>query len=175
MSQQTLINISPGDTADADVIMGNFDYLNVKLATNIQNMTALENNVNNLVNTTVQNVERTLSIYQDIVQPKSSFDDSATTVTSGDCYIKSNTIVAFTPTGNVTFHLPTITDNTKFYQILVQVKLDNASYISASNNRLGTNHFFNSITPEFEVGLYDIIYSYDSNEEVWFCTAISKG
>lgn len=167
MSQQTLINISPGDDADADVIMGNFNYLDEKIGRTQTSMVTLENNVTNTIT-------NTLSIYQDVVQPKDSFNSDAQTVTSGDCYIKSNTIVAFTPTGNVTFHLPSITDNTKFYQILVQVKIDSASYITADNDRLGTDYYFDNIKPTFSIGYYDIIYSYDNIKNKWCVGAILK-
>ena len=169
MSQQALIPINPGDAADADVISGNFNYLKDKITETNTNVTTIQNNVTNVITTT-------LSVYQDIEKPKDSFDEDATNATSGDCYIKSNTIVAFTPTGNVTFHLPTITDNTKFYQILVQINLTNTTYISANDNRLGTNYYFNNTKPIFDyIGKYDLIYAFDSLEQKWCVRAIYKG
>lgn len=164
MSQQALINISPGDTADADIVMGNFNYLDEKLGRTQTNMVVLENNVTNTITST-------LSVYQDVVQPK---NEQGVVATSGDLYLTSNTVVAFTPTGNVTFHLPQISDQTKFNQILVQVKLT-SSYISALNNRLGTSYYFNCIAPTITTGNYDIIYVYDSIEGKWYCSAIKKG
>lgn len=94
--------------------------------------------------------------------------------TSGTIALSDNSINSITPTGTVTFTLPTITDNTKFYQILVQVKLTNTSYIVAS--RLGTTHYFNKITPQFPAtGNYNIYYEYDATDGNWYVGNIIKG
>lgn len=92
----------------------------------------------------------------------------------GTIPLTSNSINSITPTGAVTFTLPTITDNTKFYQILVQVNLTNTSYLTASN--LGASKYFNYDAPSFsEIGQYNIIYEYDNTSNNWVVGAIGKG
>lgn len=99
--------------------------------------------------------------------------------TSGTITLTDNSINSITPSGAVTFTLPTITDNTVFHQILVQLKLTNTSYISSSaidNGALGTTDYFNKTKPDLSTtGNYDLVYEYNSIEQVWVVGAISKG
>ena len=166
-----IIVIKGGAEARSTVLNDNFTYLNAKVEQTNNNLATTQSNVQSTINTT-------LSIYQDVVSPKSSFDTDATDVTSGNCYIKANSTVAFTPTGDVTFVLPTITDNTKYYQILVQVNIGEGatSYVTTDDARLGTENYFNDIEPVFsKEGMYDIYYEYDNSGSKWVCGSIYKG
>lgn len=159
-----IIVIKSGAEAKSTVLNDNFAYLNAKIEQTNTNLATTQSNVQSTINTT-------LSIYQDVVKPKSSFNSDATDVTSGDCYIKANSVVAFTPTGNVTFKLPPITDNNKYYQILVQIYLDQIYRID-----VGTTNYFNSVAPVFATtGHYNIIYEYDNTDQNWYCCNIIKG
>lgn len=91
--------------------------------------------------------------------------------TSGTIALSDNSINSITPTGNVTFTLPTITDNTVFHQILVQMNLSTVYTIDVG----ATNYFNYSILAFDEVGQYNIIYEYDSIAEHWVVGAIGKG
>lgn len=91
--------------------------------------------------------------------------------TSGTIALADNSINSITPTGNVTFTLPTITDNTVFHQILVQMNLSTVYTIDVG----ATNYFNYSILAFDEVGQYNIIYEYDSIAEHWVVGAIGKG
>ena len=159
-----IIVIKGGAEAKSTVLNDNFTYLNAKVEQTNNNLATTQSNVQSTIDTT-------LSIYQNVVSPKSSFNTDATDVTSGNCYIKANSIVAFTPTGDVTFVLPTITDNTKYYQILVQLNLDELYTVN-----VGTTHYFNSIAPVFATtGHYNIIYEYDNTDNCWYCCNVIKG
>ena len=91
--------------------------------------------------------------------------------TSGTIALSDNSINSITPTGNVTFTLPTITDNTVFHQILVQMNLSTVYTIDVG----ATNYFNYSILAFDEVGQYNIIYEYDSTANHWVVGAIGKG
>ena len=118
-----------------------------------------------------ENEENTQSYVQ---QQLTTYSNINTLATSGTIALTANSINKIIPTGNVTFTLPTITDNTKFYQILVQANLTNTSYIVAS--RLGASKYFNCGAPAFsEPGQYNIIYEYDSTSNNWVVGAVKKG
>lgn len=112
------------------------------------------------------------SYTQDYVQQQlTTYSNINTLATSGTISLASNTINKIAPTGTVTFSLPTITDNTKFYQILVQVKLSSLTTIN-----FGTTRYFDAEAPVInKTGYYDIIYAYDCNGSFWCVMAIYKG
>lgn len=89
---------------------------------------------------------------------------------SGTINLTDNSINVITPSGTVTFSLPTITDNTVFHQILVQVNLSTSQTIN-----VGTTHYFNGKAPDFSsTGKYDIIYEYDKLGSYWVCGWMRK-
>ena len=74
-------------------------------------------------------------------------------------------------TGNVTFVLPTVENSTTLPQILIQFKMDTVVTIN-----LGTTSFFKKVAPDMSTaGIYNIIYEYDTNNNVWVVDAIAKG
>ena len=94
--------------------------------------------------------------------------------TSGSIALTDNSINSITPTGTVTFTLPTVTDNTIFHQILVQVNLTSTSYLSLSG--LGTEKYFDMSSPDLtETGNYNIYYEHDAINNYWVVGAIRKG
>lgn len=88
--------------------------------------------------------------------------------TSGTISLSDNSVNRIKPTGNVTFSLPSVSNNNIFHQILVQLTLTSAYTIA-----LGTSKYFNSEAPTFEVGSYDIIYEHNGSN--WVVGAISVG
>lgn len=108
-----------------------------------------------------------------VQQQLTTYSDVNTLSASGTVSLTSNTVNTITPTGAVTFSLPSITgdDAGKFHQILVQVNLSTVYTID-----LGTTYFFDLIEPSLSVeGLYDVIYEYDNASNNWVCGAIFKG
>lgn len=89
---------------------------------------------------------------------------------SGTISLNDNTIYNIVPVGNITFSLPTISNNNYYHQILIQLDLSTVYQIS-----LGTTYYFNGSEPSFVSGYYDIIYSYDRSLNRWVCGAIYKG
>lgn len=90
---------------------------------------------------------------------------------SGTIALDDNSINVIKPTGAVTFVLPTITDKTKFHQILVQVKLSTVYSIN-----VGTTYYFNKKAPDMStIGYYNLIYEYDKQYASWICGCIIKG
>lgn len=74
-------------------------------------------------------------------------------------------------TGNVTFVLPTVENPTTLPQILIQFKMATPVTIN-----LGTTNFFKKVAPDMSMaGMYNIIYEYDVNNNVWVVDAIVKG
>ena len=96
-----------------------------------------------------------------------------TLATEGTIALTDNTVNAITPTGAVTFTLPSITSSGagKFHQILVQVNLSTVYTIN-----LGTTYCFDLNFPTLSIeGMYDVIYEYDNATDNWVCGAIFKG
>ena len=91
---------------------------------------------------------------------------SGTSITLTD-----NSVNTLTPTGNITFTLPTVTDTTVFHQILIQLNLSTVYTIN-----LGTTTYFNSEMPDLSsVGNYDLIYEYDNSLSAWVVGCLGKG
>lgn len=91
--------------------------------------------------------------------------------TIGDITLGGTGIYTCIPTGDINFILPTITDNTKFYQMLIEI-----NFTTLYNINVGTTHYFNEIQPEFSANTaYTLIYEYDNIRQVWVCGLLSKG
>ena len=91
--------------------------------------------------------------------------------TSGTITLEDNSVNSITPTDTITFTLPTITDNTVFHQILVQVNMTTAVSID-----VGTTYYFYKATPDMsEAGVYNLIYEYDKANQYWVCGTLDKG
>ena len=94
-----------------------------------------------------------------------------TLATSGTVALSDNSINSITPSGAVTFSLPSVTDNTVFHQILVQVNLSTVYTLT-----LGTSYYFNKEAPDMSnTGAYNLIYEYDKANQYWVVGCISKG
>lgn len=105
--------------------------------------------------------ENLLDVYTPTVSTLESF---------GTIYLNSFGVYLCEPTGNITFSLPTITDNTKFYQILVEM-----NFTTLYTVNVGTTHYFNENEPEFSANTaYTLIYEYDNLRQVWVCGLLSK-
>ena len=90
---------------------------------------------------------------------------------SGVITLTDNSINTITPTGNVTFTLPTITDDTVLHQIFVQINLSTLYTLA-----LGTSYFFNSTAPDMsQIGVYNLVYEYDKANQYWVVGCIDKG
>ena len=90
---------------------------------------------------------------------------------SGTIALSDNSINVINPGGAVTFTLPSVSDNTKFHQILVQIKMTTVYSIG-----LGTTYFFKKKTPDLSaIGDYDLIYEYDKQRTVWVVGSMKKG
>lgn len=132
--------------------------------------TALQpnDNVSSLVNDSNYVTSSTLADYQ-LIAP-----DFNVLSTSGTIALTDNSINTITPSAAVTFTLPTVTDNTVFHQILVQINLSTAYTIDLG---LGaTPHYFNSKAPDLSnAGVYNLYYEYDKANQYWVCGELQKG
>lgn len=94
--------------------------------------------------------------------------------TSGTIELSDNSVNQVTPTGNITFTLPTVTDLTVFHQILVQLNLSTVYTIDMGLGE--TPHYFNSTAPDLSsTGVYNLIFEYDNTNGYWVGGAIAKG
>lgn len=94
--------------------------------------------------------------------------------TSGNIALTDNSINSITPTGAVTFSLPTVTDNTKFHQILVQINLTSVYAINLGLGQFA--NYFNKVAPDLSnVGIYNLYYEYDKADQNWVAGALPKG
>lgn len=91
--------------------------------------------------------------------------------TSGNINLKINKVYNQTPIGDITFVLPNIKDNTKYYQIVIQVYMANPV-----NYNFGTTYFVNGTQPDISNFQYfNILYEYDSVKQSWCCGVVNKG
>ena len=90
---------------------------------------------------------------------------------SGTISLEDNSLYKLTSSGNIVFSLPSITDTSKFHQIMVQLKMSTVVTID-----VGTTHYFNSETPDLsKAGSYDLVWEYDNIDGHWVFGATSKG
>lgn len=97
-----------------------------------------------------------------------------TLASSGTITLTDNSVNKITPTGNITFTLPTVTDLTVFHQILVQLNL---STVYTFDLGLGaTPHYFNKTAPDLSnAGVYNLIFEYDNQNDYWVGGVVTKG
>ena len=92
---------------------------------------------------------------------------------SGTIHLADNTGYAITVTGNVIFEPPTITDLNILHKIFIQLYVSGSYTVTLSNN---TIYYFDNIEPVFASGsMYNVMYEYDNNRNVWVVGAMSKG
>jgi len=136
-------------TCDTDIVNDNLQYLKFeadKIPTIQQSITTLSGSIANLQNLPINVL-----------------------ATTGTINLSDNSVNKITPAGTVTFSLPSVSDNTKFHQILVQVILNDTYTIN-----IGTTYYFGKTAPDLSItGNYDLIYEYDGAN--WVCGALSKG
>ena len=122
-------------------------------------------NTNELTNGAGYITSSALTSYQLIAQNMTALSSSGT-ITLSD-----NTINRITPSGTVTFSLPSVSDYTKFHQIFVQLSMSTARTIN-----LGTPYYFNKTAPDMSAaGTYNIYYECDNNTGNWYVGALIKG
>lgn len=95
--------------------------------------------------------------------------------TSGTIALTDNSVNTITPTGNVTFTLPTVTDNTKFHQIFVQMNMPTTAY--TIDMGLGTPpHWLIEEEPDLSsTGNYNLYWEYDKANQYWKGGALKEG
>lgn len=175
MTQNALTPITSNTLAKAEDVMGNFEYLQGLITTYVAQIedkadadTVLSqiNTLNSSLNTVQSNLTESIEDLSDVTNPVIK-----TLAGSGTIALDDNSINVITPTGAVTFGLPTISDNTKFHQILVQVKLSTVYSIN-----VGTTYYFNKKAPDMSAtGYYNLIYEYDKQYAHWVCGCMKKG
>lgn len=90
--------------------------------------------------------------------------------TSGTIALEDNKVYRITPSGSISLVLPSTLDPSKFHQMLVQVNMTTVQTID-----VGTNMFFNHIQPDLsDVGVYNLLFEYDNNDNCWVCGLLSK-
>lgn len=103
--------------------------------------------------------------YQLISQPVVSLS-----LDNNNVILSDNTINKINIDDTAIFILPSISDLTKFHQILVQINMENAQSID-----VGTSYYFNEIQPNMSTaGTYNLIYEYDNIAEHWICGCLKK-
>lgn len=90
---------------------------------------------------------------------------------SGTISLEDNNLYKLTSSGNIIFNLPSVTDTSKFHQIMVQLKMSTVVTID-----VGTTYYFNSEAPDLsKAGSYDFVWEYDNTDGHWVFGATSKG
>lgn len=90
---------------------------------------------------------------------------------SGTLLLEDNSLYKLTSSGDIVFSLPTISDTSKFHQIMVQFKMSTVVTINA-----GTSYYFDSEAPDLsKAGNYNFVWEYDNIDSHWVFGAISKG
>lgn len=93
-----------------------------------------------------------------------------TLASSGSITLQDNSANQITPTGNVTFVLPTINDNNT-HQIEVNIKLDTIYTFD-----LGTTYYYRTAIPNLTyTGNFELIYTYDHLMSKWRCGCVAVG
>ena len=114
---------------------------------------------------TVQTINQTIAaINSKVNMPVNTLSSS------GTISLSDNSVNKITASGAITFSLPSVSDNTKFHQILVQLYMSSVYSIN-----LGTSNYFNASAPDMSTaGYYTIIWEYDSIRGGWSVGAARK-
>lgn len=165
VSQTTTVN---GHALNSNITISAGDITTGTFTTSVFPTSGVVAGSYTLANITVDTYGRITSITDGSVSTNVPI---STLAAAGTITLADNSINSITPTGNITFTLPTVTDNTIFHQILVQVNLTSVVSIT-----LGTSYYFNKTAPDMsEAGVYNLIYEYDKANQYWVCGVISKG
>ena len=89
--------------------------------------------------------------------------------TSGTIALNDNTNYLITPTGNITFTLPTVTNTTINHKIEVEINMSSTVY--SIDLGLGNNpNYFNKKAPNLSTtGVYNLLFQYSPSKSVWYC------
>jgi hypothetical protein len=96
--------------------------------------------------------------------------------TSGTIALTDNSVNSIAGvTGDITFTLPIVTDNTTFHQIFVQMDMSTTAY--SIDMGLGTPpHWLTDEAPDLsEVGNYNLYWEYDKANQHWKGGALKEG
>lgn len=163
-----LQEIEYGSICASSILNDNFEYLDDRISSYASSITTLQSNissVNSTLNGRINTTNSNLSDLSDAVHQ--TINQLAT---SGTIALTIDSVNAITPSQSVTFTLPTVTDNTIFHQILVQLNLTTVYTIN-----VGTTHYFNGKAPDLSTtGNYDLIYEYDKANNYWVCGWMRK-
>ena len=120
-----------------------------------------------------------VEVINNIIDDISGKEDVAKAInvlaTSGTIALTDNSVNSIAGvTGNITFTLPAVTDNTKFHQIFIQMNMPTAYSIDMG---LGTPpHWLTDEAPDLsEAGTYNLYWEYDKAEQFWRGAALKKG
>lgn len=107
------------------------------------------------------------NLQYNIDQKEDKTPSIVTTTTSGTLVLNDNTTYCVTPSGNLTFTLPTITDTTKLHRIEVEL---NMSTVYSIDLGLGsTPLFFNKTAPDLSTtGVYSLLFQYSPSAGAWY-------
>jgi len=163
-----LQEIEYGSICTSSILNDNFEYLDDRISSYASSITTLQSNissVNSTLNGRINTTNSNLSDLSDAVHQ--TINQLAT---SGTIALTIDSVNAITPSQSVTFTLPTVSDNTIFHQILVQLNLTTVYTID-----VGTTHYFNGKAPDLSTtGSYDLIYEYDKANNCWVCGWMRK-
>lgn len=159
-------------------VQANWNETNTSSKAYIQNKptiptvpTALSSFTDDLGSSPTHTHSQYLTSHQDISGKEDVNKAMNTLATSDTIALSDNSVNKVTPTGNITFTLPTVTDLTVFHQILVQINLSTVYTIDVS-----TSYFFNQTAPDLSnVGVYNLIFEYDNANSYWVCGLLTKG
>lgn len=175
MTQNALIPITANTLAKSEDVMGNFEYLEGLITTYVADIEdkADADTVSSQINTLSTSLTSVQSSLSTSISNLSNVTNPTITTlaTSGTIALGDNSINVVTPTAAITFGLPTVTDNTKFHQILVQIQMSTVYSIN-----VGTTYYFNKKAPDMSAtGYYNLIYEYDKQYAHWVCGCMKKG
>ena len=163
-----LKNIPQGSEVISSDLNDNFEYLDGRITTVGSSVTTLQSNiasVNSTINSRIDGVDSDIDGLANVTNPTITVLSSSGTINLAD-----NSINRITPSDALTFVLPSVTDNSVFHQILVQVNLTTVKSIN-----VGTTHFFNGKSPELSsVGKYNLMFEFDINNGFWVCGWMRK-
>lgn len=163
-----LTRIQYGGDVASGVLNDNFEYLDDRITEVGSSITTIQSNLASVSSTLNGRINETNSDIADLVDVTNPTVNVLSS--SGTINLEDNTINTITPSESVTFVLPSITDNDKFHQILVQVNLTTVYSIN-----VGTTHFFNNKSPNLSaIGVYNLVFEYDKANSFWVCGWMRK-
>lgn len=163
-----LIEIKPGDEADANIVMDNFNYLDERISEVNEKVNNIYSSVDVKISTLNTTIENNVNQLTEDLSKKINSEIERENGALTSIVLKSDRIHQINITTNSTVILPTLEDNTKYINTMLEFTLKSSCSLTIPNNL----SFCNGIAPTFIADgktIQRLIFDTTNGGTVWNC------